>query len=108
MVEANNNTINGPSYYILADGTQLESALFEVNPCMPGPMWDACVYRHRAGHKDGEPLEKDMAKVDHYLNFIAANYGDMNYSKAKAKMEQIMRKVYAKHGNPWLAEGGAK
>lgn len=107
MSEGNNNTIDGPSYYRLSDGTYLEDALVEVNPYMPGPMWDACVYRHRAGHKDGEPMRKDLAKVRHYLEFIARNYG-MCYATARLRMRKILANVYERHGNPWSQEGGAK
>lgn len=103
----NNNTIDGPSYYRLADGTYLEDALFDVDPAMPGPIWDACVYRFRAGHKDGEPLEKDMAKVDHYVAFYARRSGYATWH-VERRIEQILDSVYARHGNPWIRASHGK
>ena len=97
---ANNNSINNPVYYILADGTWLEDALFEVNPTMVGPIWDACVYRHRAGHKDGEPYAKDMGKYRHYIEFYARRCKcDVSYIDGLAT--KYLDEVYARHGNPW-------
>lgn len=95
----NNNTIDRPSYYRLPDGTYLEDALFDVDPGMAGPIWDACVYRFRAGRKDGEPFEKDMAKFNHYVSFYARRSGNARQD-VERMVEEALDAVYAAHGNP--------
>lgn len=98
----NNNAIDKPSYYRLKDGTYLEDALWEEWYMMPGPVWDACIYYHRAGHKDGEPYEKDMGKVNHYIGFITkVNKNTVLHDEVLMMIKDILGKVYAKHGNPW-------
>lgn len=96
----NNNVIDGPEYYQLKDGTYLEDALWEVDPHMDGPTWDACVYSYRAGHKDGEPFEKDMAKVRHYSEFWCRHTGFVEADFAM-RVRGILGKVYKNHGNKW-------
>lgn len=96
----NNNKIDGPDYYRLADGTFLEDALWEFNRCMPAPIWDACVYLHRAGHKDGEPFGKDFAKVGHYVQFYAKKKNRSEFVVMRLVLDAISY-IYSKHGNPW-------
>ena len=98
----NNNTIDGPEYYRLADGTFLEDALWEVWAGMPPAMWDACCYEYRAGHKDGESEEKDLAKVNHDLEFFIRQTGFSNFLVCRM-MDEILGQVYKRHGNPWEA-----
>lgn len=96
----NNNVINGPEYYMLKDGTFLEDALWDVEPNMDGPTWDACIYKYRAGHKDGEPFEKDMGKVQHYAEFWARVNG-FDESDFYLRIGGILNKVFERHGNRW-------
>lgn len=96
----NNDKIDGPDYYRLADGTFLEDALWEYNCGMAPPIWDACVYLHRAGHKDGEPFTKDIAKVGHYIAFFCRKTNFTELSMLKLVCDTL-HDIYAKHGNPW-------
>ena len=101
----NNNKIDGPDYYRLADGTFLEDALWEYycgehNCGMSPPIWDACVYLHRAGHKDGEPFTKDISKAAHYIEFLSKKTGYSTFSVMKAVCH-VLEDIYEKHGNPW-------
>lgn len=96
----NNNKIDGPDYYRLADGTFLEDALWEYDPQMPPPIWDACVYLHRAGHKDGEPFTKDLSKVGHDVQFYAKKMQFADFAVLKCVCDTL-HDIYCKHGNPW-------
>ena len=96
----NNNKIDGPDYYRLADGTFLEDALWEYNCGMSPPIWDACVYLHRAGHKDGEPFTKDFSKAAHYIEFMSRNTGRPYFEVMKLVLSTL-EEIYEKHGNPW-------
>lgn len=96
----NNNKIDGPDYYRLADGTFLEDALWEHKGNMNAPFWDACVYLHRAGHKDGEPFVKDFSKAAHYIEFLSRKTGYSTFGVMKAVCHAL-EEIYEKHGNPW-------
>ena len=96
----NNNKIDGPDYYRLADGTFLEDALWEYNCNMNAPFWDACVYLHRAGHKDGEPFTKDISKAAHYIEFLSKKTRYSTFGVMK-EVCNALEKIYKKPGNPW-------
>ena len=96
----NNNKIDGPDYYRLADGTFLEDALWEYVDNMSPPIWDACVYLHRAGHKDGETFTKDFSKAAHYIEFLLRKTGYSTFEVMKAVCSTL-EKIYSEHGNPW-------
>ena len=96
----NNNKIDGPDYYRLADGTFLEDALWEYVDNMSPPIWDACVYLHRAGHKDGETFTKDFSKAAHYIEFLSRKTGYSTFEVMKAVCSTL-EKIYSEHGNPW-------
>ena len=96
----NNDKIDGPDYYRLADGTFLEDALWEYNCELTPPFWDACVYLHRAGHKDGEPFTKDISKAAHYIEFLSRKTGYSTFVLMK-NVYLTLEKIYEKHGNPW-------
>ena len=96
----NNNKIDGPDYYRLADGTFLEDALWEYNCGLTPPIWDACVYLHRAGHKDGEPFTKDISKAAHYIEFLSRKTGLSAFEIMEIVFTTLSR-IYKKHGNPW-------
>ena len=96
----NNNKIDGPDYYRLADGTFLEDALWEYDPQMSPPIWDACVYLHRAGHKDGETFTKDFSKAAHYIEFLSRKTGNSTFGVMYV-LCSTLEKIYKKHGNPW-------
>ena len=97
----NNNKIDGPDYYRLADGTFLEDALWEYNCGLPPPIWDACVYLHRAGHKDGESFTKDFSKAAHYIEFLSRKTGRSAFEILEIVCTTLNR-IYMNHGNPWI------
>ena len=96
----NNDKIDGPDYYRLADGTFLEDALWEYSCELTPPIWDACVYLRRAGHKDGEPFTKDISKAAHYIEFLSKKTGYSTFGVMKIVCHTL-EKIYEKHGNPW-------
>ena len=100
----NNNKIDGPDYYRLADGTFLEDALWEYNCGLAPPIWDACVYLHRAGHKDGETFTKDFSKAAHYIEFLSRKTGQSVFGILEIVCTTLSR-IYMKHGNPWIKRG---
>ena len=65
----NNNSIDNTVYYKLPCGRFLEDFIYAKR--LNFNMGSAVKYRWRQGHKDGEPLEKDMAKGQHYIDFEA-------------------------------------
>lgn len=67
----NNNQIDGTDYYQLPCGLQLEDFIFYKR--MNFALGSAVKYEYRAGKKDGESMEKDMAKRDHYINFLVSH-----------------------------------
>lgn len=99
-IRGGDRVVDGPDYYRLADGVQLEQALWEVGAWMPGPLWDACVYMHRAGHKPGQPYDVDAAKCVHDLRFWSSAAG-IPYAVCCRIMDGVLDQVYARHGNPW-------
>ncbi len=66
----NNTQIDRTSYYALPSGRQLEDFIADRN--LSFAMGSAVKYLFRAGKKDGEAKEKDLAKADHFIRFIAA------------------------------------
>ncbi len=63
----NNNSINNTIYYKLPCGKFLEDFIYYKG--LNFNMGSALKYRWRAGHKDGESREKDLAKCEHYIRF---------------------------------------
>lgn len=61
----NSEVIERPDYYTLPDGSQLEDVIAYYE--MDFYLGSALKYVWRAGRKDGESCEKDMAKADHYI-----------------------------------------
>ena len=66
---ANNTQINKTSYYQLPCGMFLEDFIYSKG--LNFNMGSALKYKWRAGHKDGESQEKDLAKCEHYICFEA-------------------------------------
>lgn len=65
----NNEQIDNTSYYTLPSGRQLEDFIAEHG--LKFAEGSALKYLWRAGKKDGESAEKDRAKAEHFINFIA-------------------------------------
>lgn len=63
----NNTQIDRTSYYALPSGRQLEDFIADRN--LSFAMGSALKYLWRAGKKDGESREKDLAKAEHYVKF---------------------------------------
>ena len=63
----NNESINNTCYYQLPCGKYLEDFIYYKG--LNFNMGSALKYRWRAGHKDGESREKDLAKCEHYIRF---------------------------------------
>ena len=69
----NNSQISQTSYYKLPNGTFLEDFIYQKG--LNFNMGSALKYKWRAGHKDGESQEKDLAKAEHYSVFEAVCRG---------------------------------
>lgn len=67
----NSEVINQPDYYQLPCGRPLEDFIYAKG--LNFNMGSAVKYRWRAGHKDGESKEKDLAKCEHYVKLEAKN-----------------------------------
>lgn len=67
--EPNNNQVNNTSYYMLPSGDQLEDFIEAMG--MGFAKGSAVKYLWRAGKKDGESADKDKAKAEHYIKFLA-------------------------------------
>ena len=67
----NSEIIDNPNYYRLPCGKYLEDFIWYRN--LNFAWGSALKYLWRAGHKDGEPKEKDMSKCMHYLRSIVKN-----------------------------------
>ena len=65
----NNEQIDNTNYYRLPSGRQLEDFISERR--LSFAEGSALKYLYRAGQKDGEPAEKDRAKAEHFIRFIA-------------------------------------
>lgn len=63
----NNSQISNTSYYQLPCGKFLEDFIYYRG--LNFNMGSALKYRWRAGKKDGESREKDLAKCEHYIRF---------------------------------------
>lgn len=68
-VKGNNEQIDNTSYYRLPDGRQLEDFIWDHG--LTFAEGSAVKYLYRAGRKDGESKEKDVAKARHYARFVA-------------------------------------
>ena len=65
----NNEQIDNTDYYRLPSGRQLED--FIADHGLKFAEGSALKYLWRAGKKDGESAEKDRAKAEHFIRFIA-------------------------------------
>ncbi len=84
---SNNEQIDNTSYYRLPSGWQLED--FIAHNRLSFAEGSAVKYLWRAGKKDGESAEKDMAKAEHYISFVAGWDGVAE----KAVRRRLMRLV---------------
>lgn len=69
----NNGQIDNADYYRLPCGRYLED--FIAWRGLDFAEGSALKYCYRAGHKDGETADKDLAKMRHYVRFLAARRG---------------------------------
>lgn len=65
----NNEQIDNTSYYKLPCGLYLEDYIFAKG--LNFAEGSALKYKWRAGNKDGETAEKDLAKCMHYCEYLA-------------------------------------
>lgn len=93
----NNNQINNTSYYILPNGRQLEDWIMHEFG-LGFALGSAIKYVYRAGHKDGESKEKDMAKAMHYVKFVAEKLR-ISESEVIANIERTLEAA-----NDWSGE----
>ncbi len=73
---ANSNQIDKTSYYQLPCGRFLEDFIY--NERLNFNFGSALKYKWRAGKKDGESMEKDLAKAEHYIRAEAEMYWRLN------------------------------
>lgn len=101
----NNEQIDNTDYYLLPNGKYLED--FILYKKLNFAWGSALKYWWRAGKKDGESAEKDLAKYEHYVRFIAARmfHGDMLHDKfRRVALEQRVRIIvmrYAEEARAW-------
>lgn len=83
----NNEQIDNTSYYELPGGGQLEDFIAAYG--LSFAVGSALKYLWRAGKKDGEAAEKDLAKARHFVEFEARRIGC-----EAAAVEKIVRALF--------------
>lgn len=89
----NSEVINHPDYYRLPCGRDLEDYIFHRR--LTFAEGSALKYLWRAGKKDGESREKDLAKYEHYVRFIARSWHEPE-DKVRLRIE-----FYRKDAEGW-------
>lgn len=85
----NNDQINNTSYYALPCGRQLEDYIDGRK--LGFAFGSAMKYRFRAGKKDGESADKDLAKFEHFVRFLSATHHGTVQAWKDAVDEEIER-----------------
>jgi len=92
----NNKQIDNTSYYKLPCGKYLEDYIYHKG--LNFAEGSALKYRWRAGHKDGESIDKDNAKCKHYCIFLA-NQGAVDVESVISEVEGWYAEAFAWDGN---------
>lgn len=92
----NNEQIDNTSYYKLPCGRYLEDYIYWKG--LNFAEGSALKYKWRAGHKDGESVDKDNAKCKHYCNFLAIK-GAVDVESVIAEVEDWYAEATAWDGN---------
>ena len=90
----NSEVINQPNYYQLPSGKYLED--FIAAKGMSFALGSAVKYKWRAGKKDGESFEKDLAKARHYTKFLDINVKGVNWDK---RVDELIAEATAWDGS---------
>lgn len=102
---ASNMQIDQTSYYRLPCGKYLEEFIYEKK--LNFNMGSALKYLWRAGYKDGESLEKDLKKAEHYIRFEAACRG-VEYPTVDDEVKTLLEEAYLWRMHEELEEGESK
>ena len=92
--QPNNTQINETSYYRLPCGKYLED--FIAAKGMSFALGSAVKYKWRAGKKDGESFEKDLAKARHYTKFLDINVNGVDWDK---RVDELIAEATAWDGS---------
>ena len=84
----NNEQIDNTDYYRLPSGRQLEDFIAEKR--LSFAEGSALKYLYRAGKKDGESAEKDRAKAEHYIRFIARRVSEEVFN-VRNRLHNLLR-----------------
>ena len=99
---ASNQQINQTSYYLLPCGKYLEDFIYEKK--LNFNMGSALKYLWRAGYKDGESLEKDLSKAEHYIKFEAKCRG-IDESIVDDEVKSLLEEAYMWRQHEELEDG---
>lgn len=95
----NNAQINKTSYYVLPCGKQLEDFIDIHN--LGFILASALKYTYRAGLKDGETKEKDMAKADHFIRYLAEHRKGTTYEHWRQRVDTLDLLARQWDGKEW-------
>jgi hypothetical protein len=101
----NNEQISGTSYYLLPSGLYLEDFIYAKG--LNFNCGSALKYLWRAGYKDGETLEKDLSKAEHYIKFEAKCRG-VDESIVDDEIKSLLEEAYMWRQHEELEDGVAK
>lgn len=101
----NSEVINQPDYYLLPSGLHLEDFIYEKK--LNFNMGSALKYLWRAGYKDGESLEKDLKKAEHYIRFESECRG-VDYAIVDDEAKTLLEEAYRWRMHEELEDGESK
>ncbi len=102
---ASSAQIDNTSYYLLPCGLYLEDFIYAKR--LNFNMGSALKYLWRAGYKDGESLEKDLSKAEHYIRFEAKCRG-VDYDVVDWEVKDLLEEAYRWRQHEELEDGVAK
>lgn len=89
----NSEVIDKPNYYQLPSGRFLED--FIAAKGLSFALGSAVKYKWRAGKKDGESAEKDLAKARHYTKFLDINVKFVDWDR---RVDELIAEATAWEG----------
>lgn len=98
---SNNTQIDNADYYRLPCGRYLEDFIFSRT--LSFAEGSALKYLWRAGKKDGESAEKDLAKAEHYIKFIC-RHSPYGASRVREVLREMVIEAVAWDGGMGACE----
>lgn len=73
-----------PNHYNHSDRKECWEEMIDISPEATAlfDLWSAYKYKYRAGTKDGNPEEQDLAKIQNYINHAQKLHSDYTFSES--------------------------